>query len=270
VSGDRHQEALREVGDGVHWLCGCLEMMHQGTVIHSYVAGYLVVGGERTLMVDTGHPSQWAFVDAKLQRLLAGRPLDFVFPTHPELPHAGNLPRLLQAHPDCRVVGDVRDLHLYLPEYEHRLMPMAVGDGVDLGGRTFSFQEAIVRDLTNTLWGFDDGAKVLFVSDGFGFSHYHGTGDCGRIAEELDEEVSTEQVAFLNDQALAWIRYTDLRPILARARALVEALDVRAIAPAHGAVVGDVAGTFPTLIDKLLQGRTMVPRTERTSAATGR
>jgi flavorubredoxin len=252
-------EQVREISDGLHWLCGCISLEYKGRMIHSYVAPYLIIGSEKTLMVDSGHGGHWQMVGEKVDRLLDGRPLDYLFPTHPEMPHAGNVSRLMDAHPGCKIVGDVRDLHLYFPEYVDAFVPKAPGDSLDLGDRTFSFQEAIVRDLTNTQWGFDDKSGVLFVADGFGFSHYHGADECGLLAEELGQEITTDQVTFLNDAALAWIRYTDLRPIMARVDALVAELGVRAVAPAHGAVVTDVEGTFAMLRDMLIQGRDVVP-----------
>jgi flavorubredoxin len=252
-------EQIREISDGLHWLCGCISLEYKGRMIHSYVAPYLIIGSEKTLMVDSGHGGHWPTVEEKLTRLLDGRKLDYLFATHPEMPHAGNVTRVIEAYPDCQLVGDMRDLHLYFPESEHGFVPKQVGDSLDLGDRTFSFHEAIVRDLVNTQWGFDDKSGVLFVADGFGFAHYHGEGECGQLAEELANEITSEQVTFLNDAALAWIRYTDLTPILARVDALVAELGVRAIAPAHGAVVTDIDGTFAKIRDMMLAGRDFVP-----------
>jgi flavorubredoxin len=252
-------EQVREVAPGLHWLCGCISLEYKGRMIHSYVAPYLILGAEKTLMVDSGHGGHWPMVKAKLDRLLDGRPLDYVFPTHPEMPHAGNVSRLLEEHPGCQIVGDIRDLHLYFPGDTARFVSKRAGDALDLGDRTFTFHEAIVRDLTNTLWGFDDGSGTLFVADGFGFSHYHGAGECGSFAEELDEEIQADQVTFLNDAALAWIRYTDLRPIMARVDALVAELDVRIVAPAHGAIITDVEGTFARVRDLMMEGKSYVP-----------
>jgi flavorubredoxin len=251
--------AWREVSPGLFWLCGCIGIEYKGRMIHSYVAPYLVVGSEKTLMIDSGHAGHWATVTEKLDRMLDGRPLDYVFATHGEMPHAGNVSRLMDRYPDCRIVGDMRDLHLYFPQYESALITKKSGDTLDLGDRTFSFHEAIVRDLPNTLWGFDDKSGALFVADGFGFSHYHGADECGAYPEEIDDELTPDQVTFLNDAALAWIRYTDLTPIMARVDALIAELGARFVAPAHGAVITDVEGTFATIRDMMVDSRTYVP-----------
>jgi flavorubredoxin len=259
VSPDGNDPRIaREIADGVHWLCGCLKISYKGRDIHSYVAPYLIIGSEKTLLVDSGHPSHWGDLTQKLDERLGDRQLDYVFPTHPELPHAGNSPRLLAKYPGCRIVGDVRDLHMYMPEFEDRMDHKEVGDRIDLGDRNLVFQDAVIRDLINTLWAFDDKAKVLFVADAFGFSHFHGERECGQLTEELPNEIETDQVTFLNDAALSWIRYTDLHPIMAQATDLVERLDVQIMAPAHGAVVTDIDTNFAFIRDKMLEGRSTV------------
>src|SRR5699024_12704655 len=57
-----------------------------------------IFGDERTLLLDTGHPSHWDAVEPALDALLGDRPLDLVLPTHPEMPHAGNLPKLARKY----------------------------------------------------------------------------------------------------------------------------------------------------------------------------
>jgi hypothetical protein len=45
---------------------------------------------------------------------------------------------------------------------------------------------------------------------------------------------------------------------MARVDALVAELGVRAIAPAHGAVVTDIEGTFARIRDMMIEGRSVV------------
>ncbi|BAS14170.1 anaerobic nitric oxide reductase [Arthrobacter sp. Hiyo8] len=106
---------LRWLADGTYWLGGCLSANAQGQEVHYHVSSYLVVGSKATLLVDTGDPAHRALLLAQLELVLGERPLDYVFPTHPEIPHAGNLPALLDKYPGALVVGDVRDYHLHFP-----------------------------------------------------------------------------------------------------------------------------------------------------------
>jgi flavorubredoxin len=230
-------ELPREVVPGLFWLGTCGEIGFQGKIIHSPWNAFLVRGAERTALIDTGAPSGWPVVRAQLARALGGRPLDYVFPTHPELPHMGNLPWLLQEHPGLRVVGDLRNYHLYLPEHRHRFEHRGRGDRIELGGRALVLLEAAIRDLPNTLWAYDTGGKALFVSDGFGYSHAHEAGQCGLTAEELPEEPSVDHTAWITYNALSWAPYVDPRRYFGRLDRLFEEWPVEILCPAHGSVV---------------------------------
>lgn len=168
----------REVVPGLIWTGGCLSYDFEGDQIHSHMCSYLLIGSERTLLVDTGHPAHWPTIEATLDRYLDGRPLDYVFPTHSEMPHAGSLERLLTKYPGLEVVGDVRDYHLFFPSVADRFRPYKVGESVSLGDREFVFVDAIWRDLPNTLWAYDTGSRTLFPADGFAYTHHHLSHEC--------------------------------------------------------------------------------------------
>lgn len=237
----------RTIADGVTWLGGCLEVVFEGRSHHCHVSTYLVVGNSKSLLVDSGHPKDWEHLEHQLDELLADRRLDYIFPTHPEMPHAGNIPRLLARHPEAVVIGDIRDYHLYYPEYEDHLLAVEPGSSVDLGGRSFLVTDAVIKDLPNTVWGFDSAARVLFVSDGYSFIHEHGVGQCALLAEEMPELPSAEETRFINERALYWTQYHPMNPYFDRLASLREELDVRIIAPAHGNVVSRLDLILPAL-----------------------
>lgn len=240
----------REIADGVFWLGGCKEIRYQGQVVHSYGSVFLVVGDERTLLVDTGHPKDWERLAEQLDRVLAhcGRAtVDYLFPTHAEVAHAANLGRLLDRYPSAVVVGDTRDYHLLWPEHTDRLRPAAVGERLDLGGSEFVFVEAVLRDLLNTQWGYDTGRRVLFVADGFAYMHHHAAGECGRTTEELADPPLEEFTAAFAEYALYWTRYVDVAPHCERVDRLLTELPTDVIAPAHGGVITDVERTVPRI-----------------------
>ena len=237
----------RLIADGVTWLGGCLEVVFEGDPHHCHVSAYVVVGDDKTLMVDTGHPKDWNRLEGELEGALGGRPLDYIFPTHPEMPHAGNTPRLLEKYPAALVIGDTRDYHLYYPEFQARLRPLKPGESVDLGGRTFLVTEAVIKDLPNTVWGFDSGAGVLFVSDGYSYIHEHGAGQCALLAEEMPELPSADETRFINERALFWTQYHEMNAYFDRLEALRSDLGVRMIAPAHGNVISQPERILPAL-----------------------
>ena len=259
----------RVLSEGVHWLGGCLSANAEGQEVHYHVSSYLVMGSEATVLVDTGDPAHRDAVLAQLDHALAGRTLDYVFPTHPEIPHAGNLPVLLSRYPSAVVVGDVRDYFLHFPEHAHRLRNMLAGDSLDLGGRTFHFLPAYIRDLENTLWGYDSGAGVMFVSDGFSFIHdvpasaeddepVHLPGQCRLLSSEMPAPPSVEQAAYGTGRALYWTKFVDVGVAFQGIEDTLEAFSVNFIGPAHGNVIDDVEGMLKTSLAahrKVYEGR---------------
>ena len=250
-------ESARPIADGVHWLGGCLSAFGHGEEVHYHVNAYLVIGRHRTALVDTGDPAHRALVLAQLDEALAGRPLDYLVPTHPEIPHAGNLPALLERYPDALVVGETRDYHLHFPEHAHRLRPLATGESLDLGGRELTLLPAHIRDLENTTWAWDSGAGVLFVSDGFSFIHdvpgpddedepVHRPGQCRLLSGEMPEPPSVAQAAYGTGRALYWTKFVDVSDAFGAIERVLDAHPTAFIGPAHGNVIDDVDGMLRT------------------------
>jgi flavorubredoxin len=238
----------RALAPGVHWVGDCAlfptpQGLDKGKLEHAYSSAFLVVGDERSILVDTGHPQDWPVLKRQLDGLFAAgaAPLAFVFPTHSEVTHGGNLGRLLRRYPAARGVGgDMGDLSLIFPDVADRLDDVRVGDVLDLGNRRFHFVDAVFRDLPDTLWGYDEQEKVLFSSDGLGFGHYHGEEHCGKFAEEVPDLPIPELTGLFLEYALYWTRLKDVEPQIARLRRFVfEDYPVKIIAGAHGSPVTD-------------------------------
>lgn len=246
----------RRISSGTYWMGGCLELTHKGVEIHSHVCTYLVVGETHSILVDTGHPKDWERVESSLDSILGDRPLDYVFPTHPEMPHAGNLARLLGKYPDLVACGDMRDFHLYYPECVDRMRAYERGSVLDLGGGyEFTLVEAVIHDLPNTLWGYEKKDEILFVSDGFSYTHYHHARECALLAEELGHPIEIEQAAYINGGALYWTRFVQVDHHFNAFEKLIREFPARFIAPAHGGVIGDVPAAMPVIRDAMRSAR---------------
>ena len=250
-----HKGTPRELAPGVHWLGDCLAQHANGKVYHTYNAAYLVIGAEASMLVETGHPKDYSILAAQLHTLLQGQPpLRHLFVTHQETPHSGGLGRILEDYDDVTLCGDMSDYHLAFPQFAQRMKPMAAGDCIDLGGRSFRVVEPVIRDLRTTWWGFDEQERVLFPGDGFAYSHYHEDGHCGLFAEEAISLNIPEVSAVFADRALFWTKFTDMEHYADRLEHLVENLDARVIAPAHGLPIVDPKTTFPKIKAGLLYG----------------
>jgi len=249
------KEMPRELADGVFWLGDCLEQRAKGKIYHSYNAAFLLVGTEASMLIETGHPKDFPLIDKQMRDLLAGRPpLKYLFVTHQETPHSGGLGRVLARYPEAVLCGDMCDYHLAFPQFADRMIPMTLGDAIDLGGRAFVAVEPVIRDLRTTWWGFDTKERVLFPGDGFAYSHYHEDGHCGLLAEEATSLDLADVSAVFADRALFWTKFTDMQLYVDRMLWLFEQLDVRVIAPTHGLPILDPAKTVPKVVEGLLYG----------------
>ncbi|WP_165966623.1 MBL fold metallo-hydrolase [Actinomadura sp. 7K507] len=237
----------REFAPGLHWLGGCSDSgawpTRKGATTHEHLSTYLVAGTDKTVLIDTGHYAQWDGIRDQLDACLGDRPLDYVFPTHHEIPHAGNLGRLLARYPDAVAVGDTREYHLYFPEIApERLRRTRGGDSIDLGGTSLMFLDPVWYDLSGTLWAYETRGRTLFTSDGLGYIHDHSPDVCGLLPGEVPQDAPEHGI---RRYALPFVgmRYHRMAPGVARYRELTERHPVRTVCSAHGAPLsgGDLA-----------------------------
>jgi len=159
-------------------------------VTHEPCIANVILGRDRTIMLDTGHYALWYSLSGQLDAVLQGRPLDYVFVSHQEIPHTGNLGRLLKKYPGCKAVGDVRDYHIFHPEIAlERLVQMEHCDELDLGDRRIMFLDAIWKDLQTTLWAYDTRLKLIFSADTFGYIHHADENVCSTMLHEMPREL---------------------------------------------------------------------------------
>jgi flavorubredoxin len=208
-------------------------------IVHNLNSCYLLIGSEATVLVDTGMPYGWLRLREELLSVLAGRRLDYIFPTHPEAPHMGNSGPLMEMYPDLRLVGDLRNYHLYYPGAQARFQPMRAGQSLDLGGRRLMALPAVIHDIPNTLWAYEPDQRILFVSDAYPYTHGHAAGQCGLTAEELPEPVHVDDTSVVIGFALGWARHVDADRVMVPLKALLAEYPVDIIGPAHGGVITD-------------------------------
>ena len=246
----------REIAPGIYWLGGCSEVRVDEQAMHMHMSVYLIKGPSASLLVDTGSPRNWPLIADQLDVLLPARNLTWIFPTHLEYPHCGALDMALEKYPQARVICESSDYALYYPHLVSNVTHVDAGDEVDLGdGYRFVFVDAVLKDLVNTLWGYERSQQVMFVVDGFSFTHHkglddeplHRPGECALVSSELPEPPSVDAAAQLNAAAMWWTRYREIDPFLARLRALFVQFPTKAVAPSHGGVIDDIDGFLPIL-----------------------
>lgn len=244
-----------EVKPGLWWLGGCSDVgtWQQWNAAgpinrHEHINAFLVTSGERTFMVETGHVAHWPAVRRQLEIALDGRDLDYVFPTHSELPHAGNLARLFALYPTARAVGYTDDFRLLFPDIDpSRLTPTGIGDQLDLGGVKISFHDALWKDLPASLWALDHTHNALFSADSFLYGHR--AGDCAKTSEQLTGLPANDLTHTPVAQIWSWAKYHRMGPKIEKLRSFLADHNVEMICPSHG---GPILGTSSDLIDRLL------------------
>lgn len=227
----------REIAPGTWWFSTCLDVRDGERMLHNHNSCFLAIGSKKSVLIDTAMPFGWPRLREEIGRALGGRPLDYVFPTHPESPHMGNIEPLLDLYPRMQIVGDLRNYHLYFPKALSRFRTLREGDELDLGDCRLVMAPAIVHDLPNTLWAYDPDRQILFVGDAYPYTHEHEGDQCGLYSTELPTPIRPEDTSTVISRALNWARHVDATPIIDKLRAWLAAHPVRIIAPAHGGVI---------------------------------
>lgn len=224
--------------------------------MHNSTSVFLIVGSDQTLLYDTGPHGQWLALQEQLDAVLGGRSLDWIVPSHPEVPHSACLPQLTAKYPRVCIAGDVRDYHLYYPEIEDRLRKVGLYEPIDLGGGyRFTLVEAVLKDLPNTVWGHERMNNALFVSDAFQYTHHpekddeglHYPGECRMLSSELPRLPTVEQAQRITRASLAWTNLTDASTYLVKMLDLMEQYPATLVAPTHGNVINDLEAILPIM-----------------------
>jgi flavorubredoxin len=242
----------RTIAPGFVWFSSCLPIrIAGGDYVHNHNACFLLMGSKASVLIDTCMPAAWATMREPLEQALGGRPLDYVFPTHPEMPHMGNVGPLLDTYPDLTVVGDLRGYDLFFPGQEARLRNMGPGEELELGDRRLRLIAAPLHDLPNTLWAYEPEARILFMSDAYPFTHEHEAGQCLLLAEEMPRPPQPSDTRLVLERALSWTRHVPAEVAIAALDAFLAEHPVDIIAPAHGGVITNPANMTRVFRDGL-------------------
>ncbi len=131
---------------------------------------YIVIGEEKTALVDTVDPEKSKELINNLKRLKVEK-LDYIIANHAEQDHSGTIPDLLEIYPEAKVVtnpkckGFLVDL-LHIPD--DKFIEVENGETLSLGGRTFEFIYTPWVHWPETMSTYLIEDKILFSCDFFG------------------------------------------------------------------------------------------------------
>jgi len=263
----RRDITVREIGDGLHLLQGCvtpeevaarLESMDDpppwydpSGEVHAQFNAYLV-DGEETLLFDTLPPNMREDVLRELGSLLDGGSLDHLVVSHPEAPHGGNADAILDEHPGADLLvpetDELHDLALGATVDDH--LEVTDGDSIDLGTHAVEFCAPPMFDLAGTAWMHEARTGALFTVDAYG--NAHAEGECGEFVDEIaddPETFTTLRWLGFHSHTFPWFAYVDPDRMAAEIDHLLERFDPELVAPAHGAPIReDAAGYLRRLV----------------------
>ena len=148
------------------------------------------------MLVDTsGYAFRSEFLD-QLKQLIDPEDLKWVFVSHTDLDHIGNLEAVMELAPNARIVlPGLGAAKLSLREGfdMSRLVPMDHGQRLDLGDRELVLLKPPTYDAPETTGFFDSKTRVLFSVDSF-----------GALMNAPYEEASAIPEAELRDGMTAW------------------------------------------------------------------
>lgn len=256
----------RHVTDDIYVIAGCVvfedrygdeeppEWYEAGQAVHSPFNAYLI-DSDRTVLYDTLPHNMETEILTEVETILDGTNLDYVVVSHPEAPHGGNAPALLERYPDAELLlpsaGSMHDLHIGADP--SRFRTLAHRERLDLGTHQLEFHDPLLFDLAATIWMYEEKTGTLFTSDAFGYPHLE------RECELYTDEIVNKPEAIINRwknfhaTAIPWIEYYDPEKYAVFAQNLIEKYDIDLLAPAHGAPMTDDAEAYLLALEHTIE-----------------
>lgn len=242
----RHvREDLYQIGESVAGEDGWYEA----------VRVYVLLNDGCPLLFDSGSHIHSGEIMAELKELLGDTSPTYVFLTHTELPHTGNIKTILDAWPSAKLVCSSAILpHVELPWWvtKDQVKFAYAGTNESYGGRQISFLDGILKDQPGTHWMFDDTTGALFTADAFGYNFPHSADLL--FDDELGDGIPDDWLRRYQESAFRFLPMVSGSKVNAEIAKVFAKRDVRIIAPTHGnAVRGDIGQCLSRFHQSILE-----------------
>jgi flavorubredoxin len=203
---------------------------------------YALLNDDRPILIDCGSQLHRQPIMADLDQVLAGRVPEYIFLTHSELPHAGNISAVVQKWPQIKVMVS----NVMLPYIEvlpvlplEQMIQVVPGTRLEFPGRTLEFVDALLKDQPGSQWIYDYRTRALFTGDGFGY--YHSAEMAHKFSDEIPGGIQEAQFREYHRTAFRFLRWVQPHRFNADLERLFQRRPVEIIAPIHGcAIRGDI------------------------------
>lgn len=167
---------VRKVTDDIYWVGANEHRLHLFENIHPIPRGvsynaYLLLD-KKTALFDTVDWAACRQLLENLDRLLNGRPLDYLVINHMEPDHGASIEEVLLRYPDVTIISTEKSFMLMrqfgFAVDSHPLMEVKEGDSISFGKHTVQFIAAPMVHWPEVMVSFDSTDGVLFSADAFG------------------------------------------------------------------------------------------------------
>jgi len=227
-------KAVYELMPGIYWvgvedwnrrIFDALIPLPMGT---SYNA-YLVVGKEKTALVDTVQNNFAEEMLQKIGKVIDPEKINYLVMNHAEPDHASAIPRVTAVAKNAKLVVTKVGVDMAKVFYDvpsERTIMVKDGDTLDLGGKTLRFIDAPWLHWPETMFTYCVEDKVLFPCDFFG-AHI---AKSKLYDDEVGDVVLPEAKRYYAEIMMPF-------PVaIQRALDKVKSLDLKMIAPSHGPI----------------------------------
>lgn len=227
---------------------------------------YLLVEGEKALLIDTGPAVQEAAILRQLDDVLgAGHELS-LFLSRSEMDSIGNAVAISNQRPvpmmytggiinPFDAMDQIAISGLKKPALGNLASPDRTSDGVNLGnGRVLKVIPAPIRMLA-AFWSYDSATKTLFSADMFG-QHVLSTPGYRPLIDEAEAATTLEEFSHFVEARYWWLRGSHTHLFVDQLRKIFDDHEIERIAPIHGCVVEGAAAVrrqFDLMIDMLVE-----------------
>ncbi len=165
----------REIRPGIYWigaidwdrrLFDALIPLPDGTSYNSY----LIMGSEKTALIDTVDPSMQEILINRLDELEI-KNIDYVIANHAEQDHSGTIPEILAKYPEAKIISTPRCkgmLNDLLMISEEKFITVDDKETISLGDKTLEFVYTPWVHWPETMSTYLKEEKMLFSCDFFG------------------------------------------------------------------------------------------------------
>lgn len=224
--------------EDIYWIGAVDHKLREFDVVLNAAYGttynsYLVIGSEKTAIIDTVKVDMIEEYLEKLKQLIDIKQVDYLIVNHAEPDHSGSISRLLEINPDLVIVGSNRAIHNVkdITNMEFKSISVKEGSTLSLGNKTFTFYNAIMLHWPDTIYSYLKEDKVLFTCDSFG-SHY--ALDIPLQSKIENQKEYEESFHYYFDKI-----FTPFKSFYLKAIAKIENLDIDMVCVGHGPILDE-------------------------------